>query len=152
MSVIKLGLLKKKHQTHLYIWYFETEKLICKNWVYVCKMKVPHMQPLSCNGWFDQNFPYWQRKTKWACCLPYMVLWDIYTEPPGFKKVVYDTNISKIANYSERLKDHALRNYNFVNSFNVWLQTLQSFTVDHMCMENAKCSAKFCIACFQIQW
>ena len=45
-----------------------------------------------------------------------------YTESPGFKKnpnVIYATNISKITNFSERLKDRTLRKYNFVNSFNV---------------------------------
>ena len=45
-----------------------------------------------------------------------------YTESPGFKKnpnVVYATTISKITNFSERLKDRTLRKYNFVNSFDV---------------------------------
>ena len=45
-----------------------------------------------------------------------------YTESPGFKKhpnVVYATNISKITNFSECLKNRTLRKYNCVNSFNV---------------------------------
>ena len=45
-----------------------------------------------------------------------------YTESPGFKmnpNVVYATSISKITNFSERLKYRTLRKYNFVNSFNV---------------------------------
>ena len=45
-----------------------------------------------------------------------------YTESPDFKKnpnVVYAINISKITNFSERLKDRTLRKYNFVNLFNV---------------------------------
>ena len=33
--------------------------------------------------------------------------------------MVYATNISKITNFSERLKDRTLGKYNFVNSFNV---------------------------------
>ena len=32
---------------------------------------------------------------------------------------LYATNISKITNFSERLKDPTLRKYNFVNSFTV---------------------------------
>ena len=52
------------------------------------------------------------------------LIWSFgtYTESPGFKKnpnVVYATNISKITNFSKRLKDRILRKYNFVNSFNV---------------------------------
>ena len=44
-----------------------------------------------------------------------------YTEPQGFKKnpkVVHATHISKITNFSERLKDRTLKKY-FVNSVNV---------------------------------
>ena len=32
VSVIKLDISKKKRPTQLYIYYFATEKLICKNW------------------------------------------------------------------------------------------------------------------------
>ena len=45
-----------------------------------------------------------------------------YIESLGCKKnpdVVYATNILKITNFLERLKDRTLRKYNFVNSFNV---------------------------------
>ena len=46
------------------------------------------------------------------------LIWSFgtYTELPGFKNnpnVIYATNISRLTNFSERLK------YNFVNSFNV---------------------------------
>ena len=52
-----------------------------------------------------------------------MILWSFgtYTKS-GFKKnpnVAYATNISKITNFSERLKDRTLRKYIFVNLFNV---------------------------------
>ena len=51
------------------------------------------------------------------------LIWSFgkYTEPPDFKKnpnVVYATNISKITNFSKRLKDRTQENIT-VNSFNV---------------------------------
>ena len=46
---------------------------------------------------------------------------ETYIEQRGFKKnpkVVYATNISKITNVSESLKDRAFRKHNFVHLFN----------------------------------
>ena len=88
------------------------------------------------------------------------LIWSFgtHTESPGFKKnpnVVYATNSLKITNFLEHLKDHTLRKYNFVNSFNVktdfkYYKVLQG--TYHLCMENAKYSARICLACFKIRW
>ena len=87
------------------------------------------------------------------------LIWSFgtYTESPGFQKnpnVLYATNISKIMNMSERLKDRTLRKYNFVNSFNVKtdFKRYKKITGDILCMKNAKYSARICFICFQIQW
>ena len=69
--------------------------------------------------------------------------------------VVYATHISKITNFSERLKNYTLRKYNFENSFNVKQMT----TNVHKLLRETTCtwkmkkySARFCFACIQIRW
>ena len=72
----------------------------------------------------------------WACAVKFChdgmlkdihlagLIWSFgnYTESRGFERnpnVVYATNISKVTNFSERLKDRTLRKNFFMNSFNV---------------------------------
>ena len=74
----------------------------------------------------------------------------IYTEPLCFEKnqnFGYVTNTSKITMFSEHLKDDTLIKYNFVNLLKV--KNDYSYG-EHLCMEDAKYSTRFCFACFQI--
>ena len=70
--------------------------------------------------------------------------------PPGFKQianVVHATNVSKITNFSKRLKYRNLRKYNFVSLLNdKIIANFIKYYGDHMCIENANYSARFCFA------
>ena len=124
VPVIKLDISKKKYPTQLYIYYFATEKLICKN-----------QYPFQILGVVVQNggTPTYSHRHAMAGLIRtsltdreilsgftiHLILYfGTYTESPGFKRnpnVVYATNIPKITSFSERLKERTLTKYNFVN-------------------------------------